>query len=102
MNLEVISRKGKVQASKPPLLFVHGQLDRQISVENVERLSETARKASKSKTIDVVSVRGVNHLLVPAVTGDVSEYGTLTDRNVSRDVTMAISDWLTRTLTVRR
>ncbi|MEQ1758451.1 MAG: alpha/beta fold hydrolase [Vicinamibacterales bacterium] len=87
---------------RQPLLFVHGQLDKQISVENVERLSETARKASKSKTIDVVSVRGVNHLLVPAVTGDVSEYGTLTDRNVSRDVTMAISDWLTRTLTVRR
>ncbi len=83
---------------RQPLLFVHGQLDKQIAVDNVERLSETARKVGKSKMIDVVSVRGVNHLLVPAVTGDVSEYGTLTDRNISRDVTMAISDWLTRAL----
>lgn len=87
---------------RQPLLFVHGQLDRQIAVENVERLSEAARKAGKSKVINVVSVRGVNHLLVPAVTGEVSEYGTLTDRNISRDVTMAISDWLTRTLSPRR
>jgi dipeptidyl aminopeptidase/acylaminoacyl peptidase len=86
---------------KQPLLFVHGQLDRQIGVENLERLSEKARRANKSKTIDVVSVRGVNHLLVPAVTGDVAEYGTLTDRNVSRDVTTAISDWLMRTMPAR-
>ncbi len=86
---------------KQPLLFVHGQLDKQIAVENVERLSETARKVGKSKTIDVVSVRGVNHLLVPAVTGDIAEYGTLTDRTISRDVTMAIGDWLIRTLPPR-
>jgi pimeloyl-ACP methyl ester carboxylesterase len=86
---------------KQPLLFLHGQLDKQIAVENVERLSATARKTSKSKVIDVVSVRGVNHLLVPAVTGDVAEYGTLTDRTVSRDVTMAITGWLTRTLVAR-
>jgi len=83
---------------KQPMLFVHGQLDKQIAVTNLERLSDTARKVSKSKTIDVVSVRGVNHLLVPAVTGEISEYSTLTDRNVSRDVKMAIGDWLTRTL----
>jgi pimeloyl-ACP methyl ester carboxylesterase len=86
---------------RQPLLFVHGQLDKQIAVENVERLSETARKVSRSKKIEVVSVRGVNHLLVPAVTGDVSEYGTLTDRTVSRDVTSAIAEWLTRTLPPR-
>jgi pimeloyl-ACP methyl ester carboxylesterase len=86
---------------RQPLLFVHGQLDKQIGVENVERLSETARKVSRSKVVEVVSVRGVNHLLVPAVTGDVAEYGTLTDRTVSRDVTTAIAEWLTRTLVPR-
>lgn len=83
---------------RQPLLFVHGQLDKQIPVSHVDRLSETARKSSKSKVVDAVAARGVNHLLVPAVTGDVSEYGTLTDRKVSRDVTKAISDWLTRAL----
>ena len=83
---------------RQPILFVHGQLDKQIGVENVERLSETARKVSKSKVVEVISVRGLNHLLVPAVTGDISEYGTLTDRTVSKDVTTAISEWLARAL----
>jgi pimeloyl-ACP methyl ester carboxylesterase len=86
---------------RQPLLFVHGQLDKQIAVENVERLSEIARKAARSKTIDVVSVRGVNHLLVPAVTGEVSEYGTLTDKTVSGDVTTAIGYWLKRSMVAR-
>ena len=66
-------------------------------MEHVERLSDLARKESKSKSVEVVVVRGVNHLLVPAVTGEVSEYGTLADRNVSKDVTTAVSDWLKKT-----
>jgi dienelactone hydrolase len=82
---------------RQPILFVHGALDRQVPVEHVERLSDLARKESKSKSVEVVVVRGVNHLLVPAVSGEVSEYGTLEDRNVSKDVTMAVSDWLKKT-----
>ena len=42
-------------------------------------------------------VRGVNHLLTPAVTGDVKEYASLDDRTVSKDVTEAVNGWLTRT-----
>jgi pimeloyl-ACP methyl ester carboxylesterase len=87
---------------RQPLLFVHGQLDRQIAVANVDRLSDTARRVSRSKMVDLVSVRGVNHLLVPAVTGEVSEYGTLTDRTVSRDVSTAIADWLKRAMPAGR
>jgi pimeloyl-ACP methyl ester carboxylesterase len=82
---------------RQPILFVHGALDRQVPVEHVERLSDLARKESKSKSVEVVVVRGVNHLLVPATTGDVSEYGTLADRNVSKDVTMAVTTWLNKT-----
>jgi len=82
---------------RQPMLFVHGALDRQVPVEHVEKLSDLARKESKSKSVDVVVVRGVNHLLVPATTGEASEYGTLTDRNVSKDVTMAVTTWLSKT-----
>ena len=49
------------------------------------------------QSVDVVVVRGINHLLVPAKTGEVSEYGTLTDRTVSHDLTKAVGDWLTKT-----
>lgn len=82
---------------RQPLLIVHGELDRQVPVAHADRLAALAREESDSKSIDVVVVRGVNHLLVPAVTGDVAEYGTLTDRNVSVDVTSAIGTWLSRT-----
>ena len=82
---------------RQPMLFVHGQLDRQVPIEHLERIAELGRRTSKSKSVEVVSVIGVNHLLVPAVTGEVTEYATLTDRNVSRDVATAITAWLTKT-----
>jgi fermentation-respiration switch protein FrsA (DUF1100 family) len=87
---------------RQPMLFVHAELDRQIPVSHVERLVDLARKESKSKSVEVVTIRGVNHLLVPAVTGEPDEYASLSDLNVSKDVTGAIDAWLTRTLTPAR
>jgi pimeloyl-ACP methyl ester carboxylesterase len=82
---------------RQPLLFVHGELDRQVPVAHLDRLTDIARKESDSKSVDVVVVKGVNHLLVPAITGEVSEYATLADRNVSKDVSGAVTTWLTKT-----
>jgi uncharacterized protein len=82
---------------RQPLLFVHGDLDRQVPVDHLTRLSELARKEARSRSIDVVSVRGVNHLLVAATTGHTSEYASLPDRTVSKDVSNAISAWLDKT-----
>jgi pimeloyl-ACP methyl ester carboxylesterase len=82
---------------RQPLLFVHGELDQQVPVSHVERLSDLARTQSDSKSVEVVVVRGVNHLLVPAITGEIREYPSLTDRNVSKDVSGALTAWLTKT-----
>ncbi len=82
---------------KQPLLFVHGALDKQVPVAHADRLADLARKESDSKSVDVVVVRGVNHLLVPAITGEVSEYNSLADRNVSKDVSGTVTAWLTKT-----
>jgi RecA/RadA recombinase len=71
-------------------------------VQHVERLSAIAQKESKSKSVEVVVIRGVNHLLVPAITGETTEYGTLQDRTVSKDVTKAMTDWLTKTFAAIR
>jgi hypothetical protein len=46
-----------------------------------------------------VTIRGVNHLLIPATSGETSEYGALTDRHVSKDVTATITNWLSKTFT---
>ena len=86
-----------VRDVRQPVLFVHGELDGEVPVSHVERLAELAQRDSRSRAVAVVTVRGVNHLLTPAVTGDVAEYVTLTNRSVSADVTKTIGDWLTKT-----
>jgi pimeloyl-ACP methyl ester carboxylesterase len=86
-----------IEDVRQPLLFIHAELDRQIPVSHVERLVELAKNESKSKSVEVVTIRGVNHLLVPAVTGEPAEYASLPDLNVSKDVTAAVQAWLTKT-----
>jgi dienelactone hydrolase len=78
-----------------PILILHAELDRQIPVGQADKLAELAKKGD-SKSVEVITVRGVNHLLVPSPTGEVGEYGTLTDKTVSKDVTAAITEWLAR------
>jgi len=58
--------------------------------------AEVARTESKSKSVEAVTVRGVNHLLVPAITGEPDEYASLTDLTVSKDVTTVVQMWLTK------
>jgi fermentation-respiration switch protein FrsA (DUF1100 family) len=81
---------------RQPVLFIHGELDAEVPVSHLDRLGELAQKEGRSRSVAVVAVRGVNHLLTPAVTGDVAEYASLTNRNVSSDVTKAIAEWLTK------
>jgi hypothetical protein len=82
---------------RQPLLFAHGGLDQEVPPTDADRLADIARKESDSKSVELVIVKGANHLMVPAISGEVREYGSLTDRNVSADVSSAISGWLTRT-----
>jgi pimeloyl-ACP methyl ester carboxylesterase len=81
---------------RQPVLFIHGELDAEVPVSHLDRLGELAQKEGRSRSVSVVAVRGVNHLLTPAVTGDVAEYASLPNRNVSGDVTKAITEWLTK------
>jgi pimeloyl-ACP methyl ester carboxylesterase len=87
---------------RQPILFVHGAIDHEVEASNAERLAEIARKESKSKSVELVVVRGVNHLLTPAVTGEVKEYASLDDRTVSRDVTETVNNWLAKTFAAIR
>jgi uncharacterized protein len=87
---------------RQPLLLVHGELDAEVPVSHLDRLGELAQKQSRSKMVNVVAIRGVNHLLTPAVTGDVSEYAALTNRNVSADVKRAITEWLVKATVASR
>ena len=79
---------------KQPLLIIQGDLDTQVSKDQADKLADIARSRKKSKPPEVVHIPGVNHLLVPATTGEVSEYPSLTDKTISPKVASAITDWI--------
>jgi pimeloyl-ACP methyl ester carboxylesterase len=83
---------------KKPLLIVQGQLDTQVEPPNADRLETLARQRKNAPPVEVVKLPAINHLLVPATTGEVEEYGRLTDRHVGSAVTQAIVTWLKKTL----
>jgi hypothetical protein len=83
---------------RQPILIVHGELDKQVLPHHAEKLAELARARRRKVGVDSVRVEGVNHLLLPAKTGDVDEYSALGNEKISTAVTSAVSLWLAKTL----
>lgn len=89
--------------TRQPVLIVQGDLDVQVQPYHADKLAEFARARRTKAAVEVVKVPGVNHLLVPAKTGDVTEYGTLgPDAKVSPQVTSAIADFMKKALSTSR
>jgi pimeloyl-ACP methyl ester carboxylesterase len=89
--------------TRQPVLIVQGLLDVQVQPYHADRLAEMARERRGKALVEVVKVPGVNHLLVPAKTGDISEYATLgQDAQVSPQVTKAIADFMLKALPTSR
>jgi pimeloyl-ACP methyl ester carboxylesterase len=86
--------------TRQPMLIVQGELDTQVQPYHADKLAGFARARKGDKMpVEVVKVPGVNHILVPAKTGDVSEYSTLgPDAKVSQQVTSAITTFLAKVL----
>lgn len=83
---------------RQPILIVQGAIDTQVEPANADKLESLANARKKAPPATVVRVPGVNHLLVPATTGDVEEYTSLAGKHVSPAVTEAIVTWLRKTL----
>jgi alpha-beta hydrolase superfamily lysophospholipase len=89
--------------TRQPVLIVQPELDVQVQPYHADQLAEFARARRGKALVDVVKVPGVNHLLVPAKTGDVSEYGSLGENvQVSPQVTKAIADFMSKALPTSR
>jgi pimeloyl-ACP methyl ester carboxylesterase len=82
---------------RPPILIVHPLLDKQVDPANADVLEKLATARRRGGPVEVVKVPGINHLLVPAVTGEVDEYASLKDKTVSQTMSTAIIDWLKKT-----
>jgi uncharacterized protein len=83
---------------KQPILVVQGERDMEVAPTNADRLEALAKARKQPSTVEVVKIPGVNHLLVPAQTGEVDEYPALVDKQISPVATTAIVDWLKKTL----
>jgi hypothetical protein len=84
-----------------PLLIVQGERDRQVpSPRHGELLLESAKGRKKQPDATLVTIDGVNHLFVPAETGDVDEYAVLPDRKISPKLADALLPWLREKLRV--
>jgi hypothetical protein len=87
---------------KQPILIVQGLLDTQVDPSNADLLEKLARARKKAGPVEVVKIEGINHLLVPAVTGEFDEYASLKDKVVSETVSSAIINSLKGTLAAIR
>jgi uncharacterized protein len=83
---------------RQPILIVHGTLDTQVEPPNADRLESLARSRKRQAAVETVKIPGVNHLFVAATTGDVSEYPTLKDKQISPLLASSITTWLQKTL----
>ena len=83
---------------RQPVIIVQGELDRQVAPYHADQLVELARARNRDVSADAVLLDGINHLLVPATTGEVDEYARLAGETVSPELVSAIIDWLSRTL----
>ena len=79
---------------KQRLLIVHGSLDRQVPAHHADRLGALANAREKVLPTEIVHLPGANHLLVPAKTGEISEYGSLQADSISPDVPRIVAEWL--------
>ncbi len=88
---------------RQPLLIVQGELDTQVLPYHADGLAEAARARKGAADVQVVKIPGVNHLFVPARTGEVDEYPSLSaGAKVSAQATSAIADWMKRTLVAEK
>jgi len=83
-----------VPRTRQPLLILQGDLDTQVPPAHADTLAELARARKKAGPVEEVHIPGINHLLVPATSGEVTEYASLKDHTVSPKVAEAIVEWL--------
>jgi fermentation-respiration switch protein FrsA (DUF1100 family) len=85
-----------------PILVLHGELDRQMPVHHADELVQLARGRASGRGAELVKFPSLNHLFVPATTGEISEYAALKDTTVSPDVSVAVIGWLNKTLPAKK
>jgi uncharacterized protein len=77
---------------RTPVLILHGETDRQVTVEQADALA-SAFRAGGNADVSVHRFADVNHLLLPDADGDPAGYAALEARRVAREVLGTLVDW---------
>lgn len=86
-----------------PILILQGSRDAEVPPGSADALEALAAARDEPALYTrKVLLPDLNHLLVPAATGDEAEYETLLDRTVSATVSAAIVEWLNQIMAPRR
>ena len=91
-----------IQDLRQPMVVVHGGLDRQIVPGHADRLAEMGRSRDREVATELLRFDDLNHLLIPAVTGEVDEYEALEERTVSAELIAALGRTLHELMPPRR
>jgi len=62
-----------------PVLAINGELDTQVDAPTNLAIIESVLKKNNNKSYQVVPLKGLNHLLQTAVSGEVSEYANINE-----------------------
>lgn len=84
---------------RQPILVLHGALDRQVPPHHAERLASLANARRNAPPTELNELARLNHLLVEADTGEMSEYERLADRGISPEVADRLEQWVKKVLT---
>ena len=81
---------------KHPLLILQGTVDQEVQSHHAAKLEEIAKSRKKVpvESVRVVTLDGVNHLLVQATTGELAEYPTLANKVIDQRVAKTTAEWL--------
>ncbi|MFL5509724.1 MAG: alpha/beta hydrolase family protein, partial [Gemmatimonadaceae bacterium] len=78
---------------KVPALILQGATDRQVPVEQAEKLA-TAIRSDGNRDVTVRVFPGLNHLFLPDPEGNPANYSRLTSNRIDAGVLGAVADWL--------
>jgi len=90
-----------IRKLRQPILILQGELDRQVTADQAEMVAKAARDAGNRDVTSRV-FPGLNHLFLPAKTGAVSEYSSLSTNAIPDDVMKQLLDWLVEKLKVAK
>ncbi|HSB09018.1 MAG TPA: alpha/beta fold hydrolase [Blastocatellia bacterium] len=89
-----------IRKVRQPILILQGELDRQVTADQAEILAKAAREAG-NRDVTARVFPGLNHLFLPAKTGAVAEYSSLSTNSIPDDVMRQLVDWLAQKLKVK-